>query len=82
MASGGTFFAPLLVPLPPELAGFGLGKPSAGSGALLFVREVGRFLLRAVSGVIAHGSGFPAALAVLAIAHLLVVVFGSGLRIR
>lgn len=81
-ALGGGSFAPLLLTLPLELPGVGPAKAGAALGLLMLVGQVGGFLLPVVSGAMAQGSGSPAALAVLAVAHLLVVIPALGLKTR
>lgn len=73
-AIGGGSFAPLLLTLPLELPGVGPAKAGAALGLLMLVGQVGGFLLPIVSGAMAQASGPSAALAGLAVAHLLVVV--------
>ncbi|MBX3190360.1 MAG: MFS transporter [Labilithrix sp.] len=81
-AIGGGSFAPLLLTAPLELPGIGPAKAGAALGLLMLVGQMGGFLLPVVSGAMAQAAGSPAALAVLAAAHLLVVVPAIGLRSR
>jgi len=81
-AIGGGSFAPLLLTLPLELPGVGPAKAGAALGLLMLVGQVGGFLLPIVSGAMAQASGPSAALAGLAVAHLLVVVPALGLKTR
>jgi NNP family nitrate/nitrite transporter-like MFS transporter len=81
-AIGGGSFAPLLLTLPLELPTVGPAKAGAALGLLMLVGQVGGFLLPIVSGAMAQASGPSAALAGLAVAHLLVVVPALGLEIR
>lgn len=81
-ALGGGSFAPLLLTLPLELPSVGPARAGAALGLLMLVGQVGGFLLPVLSGAMAQSYGAPAALAVLAVMHLLVVVPASGLRTR
>ena len=81
-ALGGGAFAPLLLTLPLELPGVGPAKAGAALGLLMLVGQIGGFLLPVASGAMAQAAGSPAALALLAVAHLLVVVPATGLRSR
>jgi MFS family permease len=81
-AIGGGSFAPLLLTLPLELPDVGPARAGAALGLLMLVGQAGGFLLPVVSGAMAEAAGSPAALAVLAVAHLLVVVPVIGLRSR
>ncbi len=81
-ALGGGSFAPLLLTAPLELPNIGPARAGAALGLLMLVGQAGGFLLPVVSGAMAQGSGSPAALALLAFAHLLVVVPAFGLRTR
>lgn len=81
-AIGGGSFAPLLLTLPLELPSVGPAKAGAALGLLMLVGQAGGFLLPIVSGAMAQASGPSAALAGLAVAHLLVVVPALGLRTR
>lgn len=81
-AIGGGSFAPLLLTLPLEIRSVGPAKAGAALGLLMLVGQVGGFLLPIVSGAMAQASGPSAALAGLAIAHLLVVVPALGLETR
>ena len=79
---GGGSFAPLLLTLPLELPSVGPAKAGAALGLLMLVGQIGGFLLPIVSGAMAQASGPSAALAGLAVVHLLVVVPALGLRTR
>ncbi len=79
-AIGGGSFAPLLLTLPLELEGIGPARAGAALGLLMLVGQIGGFLLPVASGAIAQAAGSPAALAALAVGHLLVVVPAIGLR--
>ena len=78
-AIGGGSFAPLLLTLPLELPGIGPARAGAALGLLMLVGQAGGFLLPTVSGAMAQAFGSPAALALLAVAHLLVILPALGL---
>lgn len=78
-AVGGGSFAPLLLTLPLELPGIGPARAGAALGLLMLVGQAGGFLLPTVSGAMAQAFGSPAALGMLALAHLLVVLPALGL---
>ncbi len=79
-AVGGGCIAPLLLALPLELPGIGVARAGAALGLLLLVGQVGGFLLPVLTGAIAQAGGFPGALALLAVLHLLIIVPAWGLR--
>jgi MFS transporter, ACS family, hexuronate transporter len=81
-ALGGGSFAPLLLTLPLEIPTVGPARAGAALGLLMLVGQIGGFLLPVLSGAMAQGSGSPAALLVLAVAHLAVVIPAIGLRTR
>lgn len=81
-AIGGGSFAPLLLTLPLELPGVGPARAGAALGLLMLVGQAGGFLLPTVSGAMAQASGSPAALAVLAVVHFLVVLPALALKTR
>jgi hypothetical protein len=83
---GGASFAPHLLharrPLPFELADVGPAGAGAALHFLMLLGLVVGFLLPVVSGAMAQSTGSPAALAALAVVHLLVVVPALGLLPR
>lgn len=81
-ALGGGSFAPLLLTLPLEIPTVGPARAGAALGLLMLVGQAGGFLLPVLSGAMAQGSGSPAALLLLAMAHLAVVIPAIGLRAR
>ena len=81
-AVGGGSFAPLLLTAPLEIPSVGPAKAGAALGLLMLVGQVGGFLLPVLSGAMADRLGAAAALAFLAVAHLLVLVPALGLRTR
>ncbi len=72
-ALGGGVVAPLLLSLPLELPGVGLQRAGAALGLLMLVGQLGGFLLPVLAGQAAP-HGIAVAIAVLAAAHLLIVV--------
>lgn len=81
-AVGGGSFAPLLLTAPLELPSVGPAKAGAALGLLMLVGQIGGFLLPVVSGAMADAAGSPIAIALIAAAHLFVVVPAIGLRTR
>lgn len=78
-ALGGGCVAPLLLTLPLELPGVGPQRAGAALGLLMLVGQVGGFLLPVVSGYAMGLGGFAAAMAFLAVVHLLIAVPAMGL---
>lgn len=79
-ALGGGCFAPLLMVLPLELPGIGPAKAGAALGLLMLVGQAGGFLLPVLTGAFAESGGYPAALALLAFAHLAIVLPARSLK--
>jgi MFS family permease len=79
-ALGGGCVAPLLFALPAELEGVGPARLGAALGLLTLVGQIGGFLLPTITGSAAGSGGLPAAIGVLAVAHLLLLVPALGLR--
>ena len=73
-ALGGGCVAPLLLTAPLELPGIGPARIGAALGLLMLVGQLGGFLLPVVSGVAAKHYGFSGALALLAVAHLAILL--------
>ncbi len=73
-ALGGGCFAPLLLTAPLELPGIGAPRIGAAMGLLMLVGQLGGFLLPVASGVAAKHLGFTGALALLAVAHLAILL--------
>jgi MFS family permease len=79
-ALGGGCVAPLLLTAPLEMEGIGPARAGAALGLLMLVGQAGGALLPALSGAIAQRAGFPWALGMLAVAHLLLVVPALALK--
>jgi MFS family permease len=79
-ALGGGCVAPLLFALPAELAGVGPARLGAALGLLTLAGQIGGFLLPTLTGSAAQSGGLPAAIGVLAVAHLLLLAPALGLR--
>ena len=79
-ALGGGCVAPLLFALPAELDGVGPVRLGAALGLLTLVGQIGGFLLPTITGSAAQSGGLPAAIGVLAVAHLLLLAPALGLR--
>jgi nitrate/nitrite transporter NarK len=79
-ALGGGCVAPLLFTLPASIEGVGPARIGAALGLLGLVGQAGGFLLPTITGAAAQSAGLPAAIGVLAVAHLLILVPALGLR--
>lgn len=79
-AIGGGCIAPLLFAIPAELPGVGPTRAGAALGLLMLIGQAGGFLLPTITGAIAQGVSIPAALGVLAIAHLAIAIPAFGMR--
>lgn len=79
-ALGGGCVAPLLFTLPASIEGVGPARLGASLGLLGLVGQAGGFLLPTVTGAAAQSGGLPAAIGVLAVAHLLILAPALGLR--
>jgi len=79
-ALGGGCVAPLLFTLPATIEGVGPARVGAALGLLGLVGQAGGFLLPTIAGAAAQSAGLPAAIGVLAVAHLLILAPALGLR--
>lgn len=79
-AVGGGAFAPLLMTMPAELPEIGVARAGAALGLLMLIGQVGGFALPAIAGAVLQSRGFGATLALLALAHLAIVLPALGLR--
>ncbi|HEX8793903.1 MAG TPA: MFS transporter [Polyangiaceae bacterium] len=79
-ALGGGCVAPLLFTLPASIDGVGPARVGAALGLLGLVGQAGGFLLPTLTGAAAQSAGLPAAIGVLAVAHLLILAPALGLR--
>lgn len=73
-AVGGGAFAPLLLTMPAELEEVGPARSGAALGLLMLVGQIGGFLLPSLAGAALQQRGFGVAVAVLAAAHVAIVV--------
>jgi NNP family nitrate/nitrite transporter-like MFS transporter len=73
-AIGGGAFAPLLLTMPAELEEIGPARAGAALGLLMLVGQIGGFLLPTIAGAALQSKGFAVAVALLAVAHLCVVI--------
>ncbi len=73
-ALGGGSFAPLLLTAPLEMPEVGVARVGAAMGLLMLVGQLGGFLLPVASGVATKHLGFTGALALLAVAHLAILL--------
>lgn len=79
-AIGGGCFAPLLLTTPLEMRGVGPARAGAALGLLMLVGQIGGFVLPIAAGTILAGSGLVTALAMLAVAHALIMIPALGLH--
>jgi predicted MFS family arabinose efflux permease len=77
-ALGGGAIAPLLLSLPLELEGVGPARAGMALGLLMLIGQAGGFLLPILVGAVAW-KGSTAPFAILALAHLLILVPARGL---
>src|SRR5262249_19700879 len=73
-AIGGGAFAPLLLTMPAELDEVGPARSGAALGLLMLIGQIGGFLLPSIAGAALQTRGFAVAVAILALAHLAVVL--------
>jgi predicted MFS family arabinose efflux permease len=81
-ALGGGAAAPLLLTLPLEMDKVGPARAGSALGMLMLVGQIGGFLLPAASGAMGGRYGFGAAIALLAVAHVLAALPALGLGRR
>jgi MFS family permease len=81
-ALGGGCFAPLLLAMPAEIEGIGPARAGAALGFLMLIGQAGGFILPALAGAALQARGFSAAIAVLALAHLAILIPALGLADR
>ncbi|HVO29907.1 MAG TPA: MFS transporter [bacterium] len=79
-ALGGGSFAPLLLSLPLELPSVGPARAGAALGLLMLVGQIGGFLLPVATGAAAQHGGLALACAVLALAHLAILLPANALQ--
>ncbi|MBI2892426.1 MAG: MFS transporter [Deltaproteobacteria bacterium] len=73
-ALGGGAVAPILLAMPIEMPAVGPARAGAALGLLLLVGQVGGFLLPVVASGMVEAWGFAAAVALLAVAHLAILL--------